>query len=70
MAKSIHDRSFWAGKGKGNPLPEGVKERTETSAVGAGHLDDYCDTTDAIKKQQEMGISKAKGHSQKTHYRN
>lgn len=70
MGKSIHDRSFWAGKGKGGPLPEGVKDRTYTSAEGAGHLADYADTTEAIKTQQEMGISKAKGHSQKTHYRN
>jgi len=41
-----------------------------TSAEGAGHEADYEDTTEAIKAQQEMGVSKAKGHPLKSGYRN
>jgi hypothetical protein len=41
-----------------------------TSAEGAGAENEYEDTTEAIKKQQEMGVSKAKAHPLKSGYRN
>jgi hypothetical protein len=41
-----------------------------TSAEGAGKESEYEDTTEAIKKQQEMGVSKAKAHPLKSGYRN
>lgn len=41
-----------------------------TSAEGAGTENEYEDTTEAIKSQQSMGVSKAKGHPLKSGYRN
>ena len=41
-----------------------------TSAEGAGAENEYEDTDAMIKKQQEMGVSKAKAHPLKTGYRN
>ena len=42
-----------------------------SSAEGSGHLGmEYPDTTEAIKKGQEMGDSKAKSHAMKPGYRN
>lgn len=69
--KSISDHSFWAGgKSKGSVFPEGVKTKNESSAMGAGKLGKYEDTTETIKSQQEMGISKAKSHPMKSGHRN
>lgn len=69
--RKIDDHSFWAGgKSKGSVFPEGVKIKEESSAEGAGTLSMYEDTTEMIKKQQEMGKGKAKSHSQREHYRN
>lgn len=71
--RKINDHSFWAGaKSKGSVFPEGVKVKQESSAGGSemsGSLD-YPDTTEAIKKDQEMGISKIKSHKMKSGYRN
>jgi hypothetical protein len=39
------------------------------SAEGAGHEGEYEDTTEAIKKAQEEGSSKAKSHPLKSGYR-
>jgi len=69
--KRIDDHSSWiGGKSKGSVFPEGVKTKNESSAVGAGHLGKYEDTTETIKSQQEMGIGKAKSHPMKPGYRN
>ena len=58
----IDDHSFWAGsKGKASVFPDGPhKEKMESSAEGAGHLDYYEDTTEAIKKVQMVSERKAK----------
>jgi hypothetical protein len=44
--------------------------KTFTSAEGAGAENEYEDTTEMIKKQQDMGTSKLKGHPLKSGYRN
>jgi len=67
----IDDHSFWAGKGsKGSVFPEGVHTKRETSAEGAGELNRYEDTTEAIKSAQDENIRKAKAHPLKTNFRN
>lgn len=67
----IDDHSFWAGgKSKGSVFPEGVHHKEESSAEGAGSENEYEDTTEAIKSQQDMGIGKAKGRPLKSGYRN
>lgn len=69
--RKIDDHSFWAGsKSKDSVFPKGVHTKDESSAEGAGALNSYEDTTDKIKAQQEMGIRKAKSHSQKPLHRN
>lgn len=71
MPQMIKDHSFWAGgKSKGSVFPEGVKHKMESTAGDAGGLSKYEDTTEAIKKQQDMGASKAKAHPMKDGYRN
>ena len=45
-----------------------VKHYTSTEGAGAEH--EYEDTTEAIKSQQSMGVSKAKAHPLKSGYRN
>lgn len=67
----IDDHKFWAGgKSKGSVFPEGAKTKMESSAEGDGKLTHYEDTTEEIKRQQGMGVSKARGHSQKPLHRN
>jgi hypothetical protein len=67
----IDDHSSWVGgKSKGSVFPEGVKTKNESSAEGAGAVSKYEDTTEAIKSQQQQGISKAKAHPLKSGYRN
>ena len=67
----IDDHAFWAGsKSKGSVFPMGAKTKEESSAEGAGAEHEYEDTTEAIKKQQDMGKMKAKGHPLKSGYRN
>jgi hypothetical protein len=67
----IDDHSSWiGGKSKDSVFPEGVKTKNVPSAEGAGHEGEYEDTNESIVKQQEMGVSKAKGHPLKSGYRN
>lgn len=66
----INDHSFWAGsKSRGSVFPEGAKVKEESSAEGAGAVDRYEDTTQAIKGCQEMGDKKVKSHMPKSGYR-
>ncbi len=69
--QKINDHSFWGGRAsKGSPFPDGPhKLKAESSAEGDGGLSHYEDTTEQIKKQQMMGVSKARGHAQKPLHR-
>lgn len=67
----IDDHKFWAGgPSKDSVLAEGVKNKHESPAMGAGNLNRYEDTTETIKEQQEKGIKKIHGHPMKPDYRN
>ena len=69
--RRIDDHSFWAGKGsKDSVFPMESKMKQEYSADGAGELNQYWDTTEKIKEQQNMGERKVKSHSMKPGYRN
>jgi hypothetical protein len=69
--RRIDDHKSWIGAGSnGSVFPMGAKVKAESSAEGAGGVSMYEDTTETIKKQQEMNISKAKSHGMKTSYRN
>lgn len=69
--RRIDDHSSWVGKGSGGSVfPLGSKMKEERSAEGAGAVMEYEDTTEKIKAQQDMGISKAKAHKQKPMHRN
>lgn len=69
--RKIDDHSFWAGgKSKGSVFPEGVHHKMESSATGAGKISDYPDTTEAIKRDQEHGVSKIHGKPMKPGFRN
>lgn len=69
--KKIDDHSFWAGKGHhGSVFPKGVHTKPEHSDGHEGHLSHYEDTTETIEHQQEMGVKKAKHHSQRPGFRN
>jgi hypothetical protein len=69
--KRIDDHSSWIGdRTEKNIFPSGMKEKYETSAEGAGEENQYEDTTEAIRSQQEMGKAKAKAHPTKANYRN
>lgn len=69
--RKIDDHSFWAGaKSKGSVFPMGVHTKEERSAESAGMENEYEDTTEAIRSQQEMGAGKAKAHPLKSGYRN
>lgn len=69
--RKIDDHSFWAGsKGKDSVFPDGPhKTKEERSAEGAGHLPQYDDTTEDIRRDQSKGDSEAKSHPMKTGYR-
>lgn len=61
--RSIDNHDFWAGgPSNGSVFPMGAKTKQEMSAGGAGEMTNYQDTTEAIKKSQEMAKSKIKGH--------
>lgn len=69
--QKINDHSSWmGGASKGSVFPEGVKLKAESSASHAGAVGMYEDTTEAIKKQQDMGAGKVKAHPLKAGYRN
>ena len=69
--RRIDDHSSWIGaKGKDAVFPDGPhKTKAESSAEGAGEVGEYRDTTEAIKRSQDMGIGKAKSHKMKDGYR-
>lgn len=67
----IDDHKFFAGgMTKESVLPKGVHVKSEKDDGHGGHLSNYEDTTEAIERQQEMGVKKAKGHAQKPMHRN
>jgi hypothetical protein len=67
----IDDHSFWAGgASKESPMPMQSKMKQETSALGAGSVSRYEDTTETIKSQQVEGASKVKARPLKANYRN
>jgi len=69
--RRIDDHSSWIGKGSnGTVYPAGAKMKSESDDGHDGHLSEYEDTTEAIKRQQEMGMKKAKAHSMKQPNRN
>lgn len=69
--QKINDHSFWAGgSSKESPLPMNSKMKQYTSAEGSGSVSSYEDTTETIKKQQEMSNAKIRSHPQKSGYRN
>lgn len=71
MVQRIDDHSNWIGKGSnGTVFPEGVKMKQESSDGHSGNLSEYEDTTEAIKRLQQMNSSKAKAHPLKAPNRN
>lgn len=62
--QKINDHSFWAGsKGSASVFPDGPhKVKMESSAEGAGAVNKYEDTTEAIRSAQVMGSKKVKAH--------
>jgi hypothetical protein len=69
--QKINDHKFWAGgASKGSPFPDGAKVKTESSAEGAGELNMYEDTTEAIRGVQSSQEKKMNTHKQKPGYRN
>lgn len=69
--RRIDDHSFWGGnRSKGSVFPEGNKVKEYNSAEGAGELNKYEDTTEAIKAQQVTSEKKIKAHERKEQYRN
>lgn len=71
-AQRIDDHgSPFGNRSKNTVFPEGPhKVKQETSAVGAGHMNDYDQDTDDIKRDQTASISKAEGRRMKPGYRN
>lgn len=70
--RRIDDHAFWAGsKPRGTVFPEGPhKLKEEVSANGAGGVSYYEDTTESLKKSQEMAKAKVHGHPRKNEHRN
>jgi len=70
--RKINDHSFWAGgPGKNSILPDGPhKTKVESSAEGAGELDKYEDTTEAIRATQVEAKRKIEANRPKPGYRN
>ncbi len=69
--KRIDDHSSWIGKGSdGTVFPMGVKLKGESSAEGAGALNKYEDTTEAIKSQQVASKAKVAAYPHKPGTRN
>lgn len=70
--RRIDDHSSWVGSAqKGYVFPDGPhKVKAESSAVGAGELSRYEDTTETIKAQQVSSVSQAKSRPMKAGYRN
>lgn len=70
--RKIDDHSNWmGGASKGSVFPEGAKVKRESSSESAGHIgSEYSDTTEMVKRDQNMGNAKAKSHKIKAGYRN
>jgi hypothetical protein len=70
--QKINDHSSWCGtRGQNSILPDGPhKTKAYSSAEGAGEVDRYEDTTEAIKATQEMAKRKLEGNKPKPGYRN
>jgi hypothetical protein len=70
--QKIDDHSFWAGgRSKESVFPMQAKmKQYQSASPGAGAENDYEDTTEKLKSQQEAGIGKAKGRPMKPLYRN
>ena len=66
----IDDHKSWIGASeKGSVFPKGAKTKEEPSAMGAGSVGKYEDTTEAIKGVQQQGDAKIRGHKMKDGYR-
>ncbi len=67
----IDDHANWTGKAKsGDVFADGAKTKGYSSAMGAGSLSKYEDTTEAIKETQEKCQGKIREHAPKAGYRN
>lgn len=69
--QKINDHHQWmGGKSKESVMPIGVKSKSEAGPEGAGMLNKYEDTAEAIKAAQSKGISKIKARPMKQPDRN
>jgi len=71
--RRIDDHQVWVGSAsKGSVFPDGPhKVKMESSAEGAGMVNDYQDTTEKIRKSQVDAVGKVKSHQGKLpEYRN
>ena len=69
--KSINDHAFWAGSPTmQSALPTGFKHKNEAQIENEVNAPHFEDTSEVIHSSQEMGIRKAKSHSQKPLHRN
>ena len=69
--RKIDDHSFWAGKPeKGGVFPDASHKLKEySSSEGSGHLSEYSDTSELVKRDQGHGNEKIKGRPMKPGYR-
>lgn len=65
----ITDKSGWPGSSE-EMMKSSNRLKSYGSANGDGELDQYWDTTEKIKEQQEMGDRKSSSHKMKPGYRN
>ena len=65
--KKLTDRSFMGMDGGSPPMSSKVTKMSD--AAGDGHVPNYEDTSTAIEKVQNMGVSKAKSHKMKDGFR-
>ena len=68
--RRIDDHASFAGKSGKYPLPEGNKMKSFSSEEGAGAVMDYPDTSEDIKRDQGMNVSKMHAHKIKAGHRN
>lgn len=67
----IDDHANWTGKAKsGDVFADGAKTKDYSSAMGAGSLSKYEDTSEEIKATQEKCQGKIREHAPKAGYRN
>lgn len=66
----IDDHKVWVGAAeKGGVFPSGAKMKQEKSAEGSGHVSNYDDTTEAIRRDQVAGNAKIASKPMKPGYR-